>query len=235
MGSVLAGGRSSRMGRDKAMLPFRGQPLISHAVAHLRAAGCHAVIAGSRPDLEQFAPVLPDLHPGCGPLSGIEAALAAGASAGFLQCSTWNIREPALGASASSAPVLFVPVDLPLLPVSFLLLLLERAERTGARATVPLLGGRPQPLCAVYRTELLPGIRAALDSGEYKVMRALDALLPPRERDFFAVEAVLSARLDLLDQEPEPLHRWFSNLNTLVDLAHLDRTSQRGEPRHPLS
>jgi molybdopterin-guanine dinucleotide biosynthesis protein A len=216
------------MGRDKATLRFQGQPLIAHAVAHLRAAGCHPVIAGSRPDLEPYSPVLPDLHPGCGPLSGIEAALAAGASAVLPQCSTWNTPGPSLGRSPASSAVLFLPVDLPLLPVSFLLLLLERAERTAALATIPLLGGRPQPLCAVYRTELLPGITAALESGEYKVMRVLESLLPPRESDLFAVESVLSARQHLLHHEAQPLHRWFANLNTLADLAALDRASARG-------
>lgn len=204
MGCVLAGGKSSRMGRDKATLQFDGRSLIDHAVEQLRTAGCQPVIAGSRPDLEPYAPVLPDLHPGCGPLSGIEAALAA---------------------APPSSAVLFLPIDLPLLPAGFLTLLLDRAERTGALATIPLLGGCPQPLCAVYRTGLLPGITAALEQGEHKVIRVIEAITSPRTRDFFGVEAVVSARADLLNHEPEPLHRWFANINTPQELAELDLAS----------
>jgi molybdopterin-guanine dinucleotide biosynthesis protein A len=201
------------MGRDKAMLPFQGQPLVAHAVGQLRAAGCAAIIAGARPDLADYAPVVEDLHPGCGPLGGIEAALAA---------------------AQYSQAVLFLPVDLPLLPVSFLRLLLERARQTGALATVPMLGGWPQPLCAVYGTPLLCGITPALDAGEYKVMPVIKALTLPGQRDCFSVEAVLAARSDLLDQfeqvgqvgqkrEPKPVppHRWFANINTPAEFLTL--------------
>jgi molybdopterin-guanine dinucleotide biosynthesis protein A len=214
IGCVLAGGRSSRMGRDKATLQVHGRPLIDRALEQLRTAGCQPVIAGPRPDLETYAPVLPDLHPGCGPLSGIEAALTAA-----------SFPAAALAATPSSSAVLFLPIDLPLLPAAFLALLLERAERTGALATIPVLGGRPQPLCAVYRTELLPGITSALEQGDYKVMRVIEATTPPGKRDLFGVEAVLSARADLLNRKPEPLYRWFANINTPQALAALSLAS----------
>ncbi len=199
---MLAGGKSSRMGRDKATLQFRGKPLIAHAVELLRAAGCRSVIAGLRPDLAAYAPVLPDLHPGCGPLSGIESALAA--------------------AHLAPATVLFLPVDLPLLPASFLTLLLERSTHTGALATIPVAGGRPQPLCAVFHTALLPGIREALKAGEYKVLRAIEAATSASQRDYFYVEAAISARSDLLNLERQPLHRWFLNVNTPEEWAGVD-------------
>lgn len=202
LGCVLAGGQSTRMGRDKALLPFKGKPLIEHALHALRAAGCEPVIAGSRADLAVYAPVLPDLHPGCGPLSGIEAALA------------YSARQH----------VLFVPVDLPLLPPAFLRLLLDRAACTGAQATVPMLGGRAQPLCAVYRRDLLPGISAALAAGEYKVMRVIEALARRDQRDVFAMEAVLAASGRTYTELPAP--RWFANVNRPEDLASL--TSGRG-------
>ena len=101
----------------------------------------------TRPDLSSYAPVVPDLHPGCGPLSGIEAALA-----------------------ATTRPLnLFLPVDLPLLPARFLSWMLRRAEITGALVTVPRANGRPQPLCAVYHRDLLAGVTASLAAGNYKV------------------------------------------------------------------
>ena len=152
-GFVLAGGLSTRMGRDKASLAVAGRPLVEHMLAKLRTLGLPARLAGARVDLTGFAGVADDAYPGCGPLAGIEAALR-----------------------ATSAPCnLCVAVDLPLLPVTWLRYLLERAELTGAAATIPCVAGRPQPLCAVYRRELLPWLSSALQGGEYKVMRVMAA------------------------------------------------------------
>src|ERR1039457_2185492 len=75
-GYVLAGGRSSRMGTDKALLQLAGKPLIAHAVAKLRRICADVHILGSKPALAAFAPLVPDLHPNCGPVGGMEAALA---------------------------------------------------------------------------------------------------------------------------------------------------------------
>ena len=197
LGAVLAGGRSSRMGRDKALLDFGGRPLIEHAVALLRAVGAEPVIAGARADLSAFAPVLEDLHPGCGPLSGIEAALTDAQGRGAEQ-------------------VLFLPVDLPLLPPALPALLLERAALTGAVATVPTLLGRAQPLCSVLRTALLPAITAALESDDYRVMLPLKRLAPG-ELDLVPVELIASTRHDW--PRTPPVYRWFDNLNTPEDLA----------------
>jgi molybdopterin-guanine dinucleotide biosynthesis protein A len=193
-GFVLAGGRSTRMGRDKALLSYKGLPLLEHAIRLLKDANLEPHIVGSRPDLARYAPVIPDLHEGCGPLGGIEAALAASSS-------DWNV---------------FVPVDLPLLPSVFLQYLQERVNLTQSYATIPMTIGRPAPLCAIYHRELLDGIRDALESGQYKVVcaieRAADASL-----DIFSVEAVLGARNDLSSNVS--LHRWFQNVNTPSDLA----------------
>src|SRR4051794_13836057 len=84
-GWVLAGGRSSRMGRDKALLDLGSGPLAAQ-VAGLIAQTCgSATLVG---DPARYAdlgfPIIPDNAPGLGPLSGIEAALAATAS-------DWNL------------------------------------------------------------------------------------------------------------------------------------------------
>jgi molybdopterin-guanine dinucleotide biosynthesis protein A len=205
-GFVLAGGRSTRMGQDKALLPWGGQPLLEVALDKLRALPLATAprIAAARSDLSSHAGVIADLHPGCGPLSGIEAALA-----------------------ASSRPLnVFLPVDGPLLPAQFLLWMLQRAETTGSLVTVPRVNGEPQPLCAVYHRDLLGHISASLVAGDYKVMPVVTAAAGPlsqspcsRSMDVFDVELVASANAQLLAFSPLPLYRWFHNCNTPADMA----------------
>lgn len=73
-GVVLAGGQSSRMGRDKAQLPWRGQTLLAHACATLQAAGASRVlVSGDYPGFDCVA----DGAPGLGPLGGVASVVAA--------------------------------------------------------------------------------------------------------------------------------------------------------------
>jgi molybdopterin-guanine dinucleotide biosynthesis protein A len=185
------------MGLDKVLLAYHGRPLVEHAVGLLREAGLEPHIVGTRADLSAYAPVIEDLHSDCGPLGGIEAALAATSS-------EWNI---------------FLPVDLPLLPAFFLRYLKMRADITSATVTIPALAGRPQPLCAVYSRNLLAGIRGSIEAGDYKVMRAIEAAADARQTDIFGVEAVAAAGTDWPLQPP--LYRWFQNVNTPADFARL--------------
>lgn len=206
-GFVLAGGQSTRMGRDKALVEVGGRPLIALAMEKLRALGIEPRICGSRADLKPFGEVLPDRFPGSGPLAGIEAALA-----------------------ASEADLnLFLPIDVPLVPVEFLRWIAERAEASGAAATVPVAEGREQPLCAVYSRRLQPGLRAALEAGNCKVMRAVrqSAEALGERLDAFAVESVAAPGVWPADPA---LRYWFRNLNTPEDLARLSMESQGTSP-----
>jgi len=196
-GFVLAGGRSTRMGQDKARLPLAGRSLLELALDKLRALPLAAAprIAGTHSD---HAGVVADLHPGCGPLSGIEAALA-----------------------ASTQPLnVFLPVDMPLLPPPFLLWMLRRAQTTGALATVGRINGLPQPLCAVYHKHLLGHITGSLLAGEYKVMPVVTAAARAGSIDLFDVERVSSTLP--FDFSPLPLYRWFHNCNTPEDMAGIE-------------
>lgn len=77
-GVVLAGGRSSRMGRDKALLEWHGRPLLDHQCATLREAGCAEVrVSGERPDYAGIADAVADAGP-LGGLAGIAAVLPDG-------------------------------------------------------------------------------------------------------------------------------------------------------------
>ena len=200
-GFVLAGGRSLRMGRDKALLQLGGRSLLDIALDKLRALPLAAPprIAGARS-------VMPSPWQICiqdaDRLSGIEAALAA----------------------ASIRPLnVFLPLDMPLLPAGFLRWMLRRAQITRAMATVPRINGRPQPLCAVYHRQLLGPITASLLAGNYKVMSVVcSAASRPESIDIFDVEPVASADPETFAFSPLPVYRWFHNCNTPEDMAGIE-------------
>lgn len=199
---VLAGGKSTRMGQDKARLQLAGRSLLELALEKLRTLPLAAAprIAGAA---LEHAGAVADLHPGCGPLSGIEAALAASAQA-------LNV---------------FLPVDMPLLPPGFLLWMLRRAQITGALMTVGRINGLPQPLCAVYHKHLLSHITASLLAGDHKVMPVVTAAASGHGSrlgniDLFDVERVGSAQP--FDLSPLPLYRWFHNCNTPSDISGIE-------------
>lgn len=126
---ILAGGESRRMGRDKAWLDVGGQSLLTRALSTVRDSGIEEVLISGRAGVDYSplrCPVLFDLEPGCGPLSGIERAL-----------------------EAASAPLLLVlAVDLPNMTAAFLRKLAGRCDPlTGA---VPKLSGQLEPLAAIY-------------------------------------------------------------------------------------
>jgi molybdopterin-guanine dinucleotide biosynthesis protein A len=198
-GWVLAGGRSLRMGQDKAGVMLAGRRLLDHMLGKLRALGLRARVAGLRePVVENTAEVFTDAHPDCGPLSGMETALA----------------------RSEAALVMVLGVDLPLLPTQFLAWMLERALTTGAVVTMPRLLGKPQPLCAAYRRELLPGITAALEAGDYKVMDMVERATSAGGLDCFDAERVAATGVW---RSAVPTHQQFMNCNTPAELKVAQR------------
>lgn len=126
---ILAGGESSRMGRDKAWVQSDGRPLIQLAVEKVRGLGVREVFISGRAGTDYAAlkcPVLLDREPGFGPLGGIERGL-----------------------QACTAPLLLVlAVDLPQMTAAFLEKLRRRCDRlTGV---VPRQGEKVEPLAAIY-------------------------------------------------------------------------------------
>ncbi len=145
---VLAGGKSSRMGADKAALDLAGSTLLEHALATLRLVADKVFILGSKQRYGGYgSEVIEDIFPDCGPLGGIHAAL--------------NHSQAACN--------LIVAVDTPFLSADFLRYIARRAHESGAVVTTAEIAGYTQPLCAVYSPEFLPLAEKALQSGVYKI------------------------------------------------------------------
>ena len=156
-GYVLAGGRSVRMGQDKALLELAGKPLVEHAVTKLRRICQGVAVLSSNPELQRFAPVVGDLHPNCGPMSGLEAALA----------------------HASCEWSLVLPVDVPFVPTAMLYswvqATLNRAQQQGTRLALYTVGGVPQPTLVLLHREIAPYLSIALAQGRFKLFPELVA------------------------------------------------------------
>jgi len=145
---ILAGGRSSRMGADKALLRLGGgQTLLERALQTVSNIGADSHIVGSRERYGHLGPVVEDIYPGCGPLAGIHAALTA---------TLTDLN-------------LILSVDMPLMRAEFLRWLTDRAQASREWIVVPNAAGGMQPLCAIYRREVRETAEAALQAGDYKV------------------------------------------------------------------
>jgi molybdenum cofactor guanylyltransferase len=148
-GILLAGGRSRRMGRDKAGLPWHGSTLARRAAGLLARCAAPPVIVvcapgQDLPSLPAWVELVYDEQPGLGPLAGLAAGLAAAAS--------------------QAALAVVCAVDAPLAhPEVFAALLSALGD---APAAVPHSDGRAQPLFAVYRSELAAPADELLAAGE---------------------------------------------------------------------
>ena len=212
-GYVLAGGKSSRMGRDKALLELAGKPLVQHAVVKLQRICAEVHLLGNRNELAVYGPLVRDVHEGRGPLSGIEAALEDSQY-------DWN---------------LFMPVDMPFLPAAFLgwwvPMALARAKE-GMRMAMLTVDERPQPALCLLHKDVLPFVKQAMEQGGFKLFRVFEEA----ERELSVRTGVSSGvlfnlpwsvdqQLTILPGENYPWCKltkeqdaarrlWFANLNT---------------------
>jgi molybdopterin-guanine dinucleotide biosynthesis protein A len=152
---ILAGGKSTRMGSDKAFLNWDSSNLLARAMETARSVTPDLKIVGSREKFASFAPVVEDIFPGCGPLAGIHAAL--------------------MGSSADLN--LMLGVDMPFVTGEFLQYLIGQARNAGnVIAVVPRSGGRPQPLCAIYRRSFAAHAEESLKAGRNKINPLFDGI-----------------------------------------------------------
>ena len=146
-GAILAGGRSTRFGgRDKSALLLDGRPILDHQIAALTPAVDEVLIVGGP------RATIHDIVPGCGPLGGLHAALAA----------------------AHGGAVLMVACDMPYLSTPFLTYLLSFA--TEADIVVPKSERGYHPLCAVYTRACLEPVAARLADRRLRMCELVDSL-----------------------------------------------------------
>jgi molybdopterin-guanine dinucleotide biosynthesis protein A len=188
-GFVLAGGRSTRMGTDKAFLELDGHTLLARALDLLRALTPEVRIVGPAPKFAAYGPVVEDVYAGRGPLAGIHAALS----------------------SSATDLNLILAVDIPFVTESLLQFIVEQARACDAAVTVPRIAGGYQPLCAVYRRAFAPLAQAALEAGRNKIDAVFAAtttrILEESELSRFAFSPGMFENLnrpeDLLRARPE--------------------------------
>ena len=183
-GIVLAGGRSTRMGRPKAALEWHGSTLLRRVCGIVGRAvdGPLVVVRAPGQELPALPPAVEladDAHEGRGPLQGLAAGLAA------------------LGGRAERAYV--SSTDVPLLHPAFVnALLAEAARHDDADLVLPVVDGHPHPLAAVYRTSLRATVEELLADGELRLTALLERC---RVRELGAAELLAEHALAAADPE----------------------------------
>ncbi len=147
-GVVLAGGKSSRLGTDKALVLIKGRPLISYAIETLSCV-CHKVVINSGQPVYSFTgcEIWPDLLPIQAPIIGIYSCLKRSDS-------DWNI---------------FLSCDMPMVDHRLFDLLLS--QRDGVDAVVPFHQDGMEPLCSTFSRRVLPFLEERIANGQYGIQQ----------------------------------------------------------------
>jgi molybdopterin-guanine dinucleotide biosynthesis protein A len=155
-GFVLVGGRSARMGSDKARLRAGARLLLEVVASRVAEAADGVTLIGPPRAFEDLPfPCLADLRPGLGPLAGLETALESSRD-------EYNV---------------VASCDIPGIRAADLRRLLAVCRETQALCVLARdPSGRRHPLCAVYRRECLPIVGAALDAGRLRLLEFVEEL-----------------------------------------------------------
>ncbi len=146
--AIMAGGKSSRMGRDKSFVNLSGKPMIEHVLEKVSDIGEELFIISNNPSKYQHLalPTYTDIIPGMGPLGGLYTALY----------------------KSSKSHVLVIACDMPWLNRPLLRYLISIRDQ--AEAIVPRWTKHPEPLHAVYSQDCLPAIKDRLSAGKLKMV-----------------------------------------------------------------
>jgi Molybdopterin-guanine dinucleotide biosynthesis protein A len=155
-GIILAGGKSQRMGYNKALAILDGKPLIEHVRINMMEVSTSIYISNGSSKLSYMnLPMIEDEHPNLGPLGGIYSALK----------------------SSPTVYSLILSCDMPLVTPYYLRYLAEEANRCKALITIATdKHGRPQPLCGIYHRDLVPFIETLIVQKKLKLMSLLEKM-----------------------------------------------------------
>jgi molybdopterin-guanine dinucleotide biosynthesis protein A len=148
--AIQAGGDSKRMGQDKGLVAFQGQPLILRVLNRVAGIADELLVTSNQPEQYRFLGLtpIPDRQPGRGALGGLYTALDA----------------------AHHLAVAVVACDMPFVNPLLLVIQLQLLNDTGADLIIPRTPDGLEPFHAVYRRETcLPHVQAALQTGQRRV------------------------------------------------------------------
>jgi molybdopterin-guanine dinucleotide biosynthesis protein A len=159
-GYILAGGGSTRFGRDKALVEVGGTPMLERMIALLRGVSKRVKIVSAPNKYAAFrTEIIEDKWPGEGPLGGIVTALEDSTTSATRY--QWN---------------LILSCDMPFLTREWLALLCERAARSKAQVVFPHSASGPEPLCACWQTGAAAELRSGFERGVRKVTEGIALL-----------------------------------------------------------
>lgn len=200
-GYVMAGGGSTRFGRDKALVEFNGKTMLERAIELLRRVTEEAAIvaaAGKYP--RAGARMIADRWPGEGPLGGIVTALLDAASF-----------------SAKPEWALIVSCDMPFLSEEWLRFLTGRAVKSRAEVLVANSARGPEPLCACWKVAAATRLEEEFLSGTRKITQAM--------------QAIRTEMLDEPEWKRfDSAGRLFWNMNTAADYDEVRRIRSEAQP-----
>ena len=151
-GIILAGGKSSRMGQDKALMEFDRIPIIQHIATLLKDFTSEIIVASNNEDHHSYANFgVTDTYKNSGPMAGIEAGLNA----------------------ASNKSCLVLSCDSPFITKS---ILVELTSEKDNEAIIATCNGRIHPLIGIYRKSSIQTIQSHLDQKQFKMRRLLEDL-----------------------------------------------------------
>ena len=188
---ILAGGVSSRMGREKGLLEFGGEPLIVRTARLVEPFVSEVTVIGppERYDVLGLRVIADQNFRGRQAKEAVQTPLVGIATALNAAAKPWN---------------LILACDLPYVNANWLDWLLARAANSRAEIVMPRTSAGLEPLAAVYRKECAPAIVAALERGVRKV-----------------TEAMAEFRMEYLSErdwsEHDPGGRVLRNMNTPLD------------------
>ena len=153
-GIILAGGRSSRFGSDKALFSYRGKKLVEYSIEIIKPFCGQILLSTNQPEKFGFTglPTTEDVYPGCGPVAGIHACLE----------------------QSKTEHHLVIGCDLPWLDTRLFEFILQNSK--GQQVVMPMHKGFKETMASYYHRSCSPTLAKALREKRYKIFDAIAPL-----------------------------------------------------------